>query len=109
MLPRFGIWTSGIITGFILWYILAYIYFDFMRPSWFWVITVILGIMLIYINSLEWYLFAAIVSSALGLSSLVAFIYDMIDSDGIGIFGLFVTIYFGYFAYEYFINYGFFQ
>lgn len=109
LLPSIGIWTAGIITGLLLWYLLRCIYFDFMSPRWFWVITVISGIMLLYIQSLEWYLFAAIISSALVLSSLIAFIYDMIDSDGIGIFGLLVTIYFGYFAYEYFLNYGFFQ
>lgn len=109
ILPTIGIWTIGIVTGLILWLILYVVYFENDSPGWFWFITFVSGGVLLYLSSLEWYLYAGIVSGSLILSSLLGFVSDLIEKEGIGILGLLVTAYYVYFTYEYFYSYGFFR
>jgi hypothetical protein len=109
ILPTIGIWTIGIVTGLILWLILYAVYFENYSPGWFWFITFVSGGILMYLSSLEWYLYAGIVSASLILSSLIGFVSDLIEKEGIGILGLLITAYYVYFTYEYFYSYGFFR
>ena len=109
ILPTIGIWTIGIVTGLILWLILYVVYFENYSPGWFWFITFVAGGILMYVSTLEWYLYAGIVSASLILSSLLGFVSDLIEKEGIGILGLLVTAYYVYFTYEYFYSYGFFR